>query len=232
MRNTPATGVQDTSAQIVRQVAPVLLPAASAGRSFVKIVMEVLPIATVLSATKKYAVTAFQPRNATLATDSGVNVAATEEMLNNMVSMVSKGFNVQGVVSVPAVSVVQARDAVITQTLTVVVNSAIYISVANVFWLKEMALILMAWTRSVSVAVLESAQVATIWQTLIVIVCTAVTISVTSVLEQRETHTLPFAVPPPSGLKIITAYAVEGPIPNVNVNAARNISVTTVLENM
>ena len=56
------------------------------------------------------------------------------------------------------------------------------------------------------------------------------TISVKIVLEKKEAHTL--AVPPPSGLKIITALAVEGPILNVNVNAARNISVTTVLENL
>ncbi|MCP4747672.1 MAG: hypothetical protein GY874_16250, partial [Desulfobacteraceae bacterium] len=79
----------------------------------------------------------FQPTNATRAKDSGVNVAATEEMLNNMVSMVSKGFNVQAGVNAQAVSVVQAQDVVITQTLTVVANSAIYISVATVFWLKE-----------------------------------------------------------------------------------------------
>jgi len=137
VRNTPATDVQETSAQIVRQVVPVLLPAASAGRSFVKTAMEVSPIATVLSAIEKFAVTAFQPTHATRAKHSGVNVAATEEMLDNMVSMVSKGFKVQAGVNAQAVSVVQAQDAVITQTLTVVVNSVIYISVATVFWLKE-----------------------------------------------------------------------------------------------
>ena len=131
----PAADVQDPSAQSVRRVVPIILLAASAGRSFVKIAMEVLPIATVLSATKKYAVTVFQPTNATRAKDSGVNIAATEEMLNNMVSMVSKGFNVQAGVSAQAVSF--AQDVVITQTLTVVVNSAIYISVATVLGPEE-----------------------------------------------------------------------------------------------
>jgi hypothetical protein len=153
VRNTPATNVQDTSAQIVRQVVPVLFPAASAGRSFVKIAMEVLPIATVLSATKKYAVTVFQPTNATRAKDSGANVAATEEMLDDMVSMVSKGFNVQAGVSAQAVSF--AQDVMVTRALTVVVNSAIYISVATVFCLKETEV--MAWIRSASVAAQESA---------------------------------------------------------------------------
>jgi hypothetical protein len=60
---------------------------------------------------------------------------------------------VQAGVSAQAVSF--AQDVMVTRALTVVVNSAIYISVATVFWLKETEV--MAWIRSASVAAQESA---------------------------------------------------------------------------
>lgn len=126
----PAADVQDPSAQIVRRVAPVILHAASAGRSSVKIAKKVLSIAAVLSATRKFVVTAFRPTNAKRAEDSGVNVAVFEEMLNNMVSMVSKDFKVQAGVNAQAVS--DAEAAVMLQTQNSVVKSAIHISVTTV----------------------------------------------------------------------------------------------------
>jgi ribosomal protein L34 len=145
-RPTNATRARRSFVKIAKKVLPIAAVLSAAGkyvvtafqpsnasrarRSFVKIAMEVLPIAAVLSVTRKFVVTAFRPTNAKRAKDSGVNAAVFEEMLNNMVSMVSKRFKVQAGANAQAVS--DAEAAMISQTLNAAVNSAIHISVTTV----------------------------------------------------------------------------------------------------